>query len=281
MAFGEVLFEEHSSSFKSPYLFNGKELDRETNLTNFGARYLDMKTSLWLNVDPLAEKYPGVSSYVFCLNNPLIYVDPDGKEIILTGTVAERNTILSSLRKLTNDKLVINSSGVVSISRIGGENTGKRLSSGSSLIRELNKKGTNEKSVTISIGTPGSGNSESDINSTNAINGVGSNTTVNFDITSSPTILTENSVTGNVSGQSRPNEIGLGHELVHAVRSMKGEAVDYSTTDTHTYKDATGTSTTQTKPLEELQTSGLKPSRVPFNENKLRIEQGLDKRGAY
>ncbi|EKT3958572.1 hypothetical protein NTJ28_002588, partial [Flavobacterium psychrophilum] len=48
IAFGEVLFEEHSSSFKSPYLFNGKELDRETNLTNFGARYLDMKTSLWL-----------------------------------------------------------------------------------------------------------------------------------------------------------------------------------------------------------------------------------------
>ena len=33
IAFGEVLFEEHNSSFKSPYLFNGKELDRETNLS--------------------------------------------------------------------------------------------------------------------------------------------------------------------------------------------------------------------------------------------------------
>ena len=39
-----------------PYLFNGKELDQEINLTYFGARYLDMKTSLWLNTDPLAEK---------------------------------------------------------------------------------------------------------------------------------------------------------------------------------------------------------------------------------
>ncbi|WP_317205960.1 RHS repeat-associated core domain-containing protein, partial [Flavobacterium psychrophilum] len=82
IAFGEVLFEEHSSSFKSPYLFNGKELDRETNLTNFGARYLDMKTSLWLNIDPLAEKYPGVSPYVFCLNNPVRFIDPDGREVI-------------------------------------------------------------------------------------------------------------------------------------------------------------------------------------------------------
>ncbi|HGE5775826.1 TPA: RHS repeat-associated core domain-containing protein, partial [Flavobacterium psychrophilum] len=60
------------------YLFNGKELDRETNLTNFGARYLDMKTSLWLNVDPLAEETPHVSPYAFCNNNPLFFTDPTG-----------------------------------------------------------------------------------------------------------------------------------------------------------------------------------------------------------
>ncbi|HFG0566931.1 TPA: RHS repeat-associated core domain-containing protein, partial [Flavobacterium psychrophilum] len=47
-----------TSSFKSPYLFNGKELDRETNLSFYGARYLDMKTSLWLSTDPLAERGP-------------------------------------------------------------------------------------------------------------------------------------------------------------------------------------------------------------------------------
>ncbi|SNA72387.1 hypothetical protein DK150_260003 [Flavobacterium psychrophilum] len=78
IAFGEVLFEEHSSSFKSPYLFNGKELDRETNLSYYGARYLDMKTSLWLNVDPLAEKTPNWSPYAFCNNNPLFFTDPTG-----------------------------------------------------------------------------------------------------------------------------------------------------------------------------------------------------------
>ncbi|QRE04062.1 RHS repeat-associated core domain-containing protein [Flavobacterium psychrophilum] len=79
IAFGEVLFEEHSSSFKSPYLFNGKELDRETNLTNFGARYLDMKTSLWLNVDPLAEETPEWSPYAYAMNNPMNMIDPDGR----------------------------------------------------------------------------------------------------------------------------------------------------------------------------------------------------------
>ena len=78
IAFGEVLFEEHSSSFSSPYLFNGKELDRETNLSYNGARYLDMKTSLWLSVDPLAEKFFNQSPYNYALNNPIRYIDPTG-----------------------------------------------------------------------------------------------------------------------------------------------------------------------------------------------------------
>ena len=80
IAFGEVLFEEHSSSFSSPYLFNGKELDRETNLSYYGARYYDAKTSLWLNVDPKAEKMSNFGVYVFTFNNPVKFIDPDGKE---------------------------------------------------------------------------------------------------------------------------------------------------------------------------------------------------------
>jgi RHS repeat-associated protein len=100
IAFGEVLFEEHSSSFSSPYLFNGKELDRETNLSYYGARYLDMKTSLWLSVDPLALYNPifenefyfdgqhnggiyysgNLAPYSYCYQNPIKYIDPNGKQ---------------------------------------------------------------------------------------------------------------------------------------------------------------------------------------------------------
>jgi RHS repeat-associated protein len=86
IAFGEVLFEEHSSSFSSPYLFNGKELDRETNLSYYGARYLDMKTSLWLTTDPKMEKYPHESSYMYCGNNPIAFVDPDGMDRIYSSS---------------------------------------------------------------------------------------------------------------------------------------------------------------------------------------------------
>ena len=47
----------------------------------FGARYYDPAIGRWLSVDPLAEKYPGISSYAFALNNPIKYYDPDGKQV--------------------------------------------------------------------------------------------------------------------------------------------------------------------------------------------------------
>ena len=80
IAFGEVLFEEHSTSRTMPYLFNGKELDTETGLYYYGARYYDPRVSLWLNVDPLAEKYPHTSPYTYVNNNPIMLVDPTGME---------------------------------------------------------------------------------------------------------------------------------------------------------------------------------------------------------
>ena len=39
-----------------------------------------------MSVDPLAEKYPAYSPYVYCINNPLNVIDPDGRDIIfVTG----------------------------------------------------------------------------------------------------------------------------------------------------------------------------------------------------
>jgi RHS repeat-associated protein len=81
-AFGETFLEEHSNTETTPYLFNGKELDEETGLYYYGARYYDAKTSVWASVDPLAEKFSGWSPYNYCLNNPSNVVDPDGKDII-------------------------------------------------------------------------------------------------------------------------------------------------------------------------------------------------------
>lgn len=59
----------------------GKEKDSETGYYYFGARYYNSDLSLWLSVDPMADKYPSLSPYNYCLWNPMRLVDPDGCKI--------------------------------------------------------------------------------------------------------------------------------------------------------------------------------------------------------
>ncbi|GHV45005.1 hypothetical protein FACS1894180_7040 [Bacteroidia bacterium] len=81
--FGEVFIEERNNRWNTPYLFNAKELDEETGLYYYGARYYDPRVSLWLSADPMQEKYQGVSTYAYCLQNPIMFIDPDGNEIYI------------------------------------------------------------------------------------------------------------------------------------------------------------------------------------------------------
>ncbi|MDY6437933.1 MAG: RHS repeat-associated core domain-containing protein [Prevotella sp.] len=64
-----------------PYRYTGKELVRFQGLDwlDYGARWYDPATLRWNRVDPMAEKYTYVSPYSFCLNNPIRYVDLDGR----------------------------------------------------------------------------------------------------------------------------------------------------------------------------------------------------------
>ena len=67
------------STFDSDYKFNAKPLDTESGFYNYGARMYDPALGIWLSVDPLSEKFPFISPFAFCLNNPLKYIDPDGR----------------------------------------------------------------------------------------------------------------------------------------------------------------------------------------------------------
>ena len=63
------------------YRFSGKEEQSFAGVPwqDFGARMYDPDLARWTTPDPLAEKYPGISPYVYCNDNPVNFVDPDGR----------------------------------------------------------------------------------------------------------------------------------------------------------------------------------------------------------
>ena len=67
------------------YRYNGKEqlrfegINLDPGLTDYGARYYAPTFGRWTTPDPLADKYYSVSPYVFCNNNPVNFIDPDGR----------------------------------------------------------------------------------------------------------------------------------------------------------------------------------------------------------
>ena len=81
LPWGEDFVDQRTSSFSSIYTFSAKEKDPETGLSYFGSRYYSSDLSVWLSVDPMASKYPSLSPYTYCADNPVKLVDPNGESI--------------------------------------------------------------------------------------------------------------------------------------------------------------------------------------------------------
>ena len=77
---GEDFIYQRNSSWNVPYTFSAKEKDSETGYSYFGARYYDADISVWLSSDPLSDLYPSMSAYMYCAGNPVMLVDPDGRD---------------------------------------------------------------------------------------------------------------------------------------------------------------------------------------------------------
>ena len=79
--FGEIT-NEYNSTFGNnllpKYSFNAKELDEETGMYYYEARY--MAPPVFISRDPLFEKYPTFTPYAYCANNPVKFIDPDGRD---------------------------------------------------------------------------------------------------------------------------------------------------------------------------------------------------------
>ena len=68
-----------SGNLVNQYLYHSKELQNETQWYDFGYRMYDPYTTRWNAVDSLAEATIALSPYHFVYNNPVNFVDPDGR----------------------------------------------------------------------------------------------------------------------------------------------------------------------------------------------------------
>ncbi|MCJ8155264.1 hypothetical protein MKJ01_15980 [Chryseobacterium sp. SSA4.19] len=114
LPFGETFVEQQViGKYKNPYKFNAKELDSETALYYYGARYYNPRLSIWYGVDPLALYNPVMESqfygngqhnggffnfgnlnpYIYTYQNPIRYVDPNGKQV---------DSVIDGIKKMFN-----------------------------------------------------------------------------------------------------------------------------------------------------------------------------------
>lgn len=112
--FGLTLTASAGGGNSQPYKYNGKELEKSFGLEmyEYGARQYDPQIGRWNSVDPLADKYHSISPFAYVANNPIKYIDPDGREIRLAGDTKAQQTYIDMLRastgniyKIENDRL--------------------------------------------------------------------------------------------------------------------------------------------------------------------------------
>jgi len=82
LPYGETLYNEAATVDKTEFRFTSKEMDAETGLYYYGARYYDAKLCKWISTDPIMNYniLEDLNLYSYCHNNPIMIIDPDGRE---------------------------------------------------------------------------------------------------------------------------------------------------------------------------------------------------------
>ncbi len=94
------------------FQYNKKEKDEDTELLDYHARLQNPQTGRFEQVDPHAIKYSNISSFAYVVNNPMRFIDPNGKDII--GTDGKPVTY-----KINNGEVSWSKNASADVQRIG------------------------------------------------------------------------------------------------------------------------------------------------------------------
>ncbi len=120
------------------YKFTGKERDTESGLDNFGARYDASSMGRFMTPDPVSATPPHLvnpqrwNMYSYVVNNPLTYVDPDGRDAIAVNFVNE--VPLGGHEGI----IVVHADGSATYARFGPQHAGSPADQGKVDVQQLN-----------------------------------------------------------------------------------------------------------------------------------------------
>ncbi|MNU74914.1 hypothetical protein D3C71_644270 [compost metagenome] len=252
--YGKVL-REYDNGAGDRYLSTQHERDKETGLDYRGARYYDSDIARFLSLDPLAAKYPMLSPYNYVAGNPIIFIDPDGREIWIINEYYDDKGMMQKERVRYCDGILYTESG----ERYSGDN--QYFHKVAHDLKELSESGQdlNDRIVELQeskniheIGMPSSGeyNGATSNDRDKRNNGEPTGSTVRYDPDKRKTR----------DGDDRDPRAGLAHELL-------GHSYDYDKGTTRQGETSNGI------PLNEVDAVNI--------ENKARVKTGDKKRTKY
>ena len=107
-------YEAHYQPEEQPYKYGGKEFIELHGYDSydFDSRMYYPALCRFMTMDPLCEKYYSVSPYAYCNNNPVKYIDSDGRDVKPAGT-AELIMIQNTLPKEARDYVRLDNNGLI------------------------------------------------------------------------------------------------------------------------------------------------------------------------
>ena len=257
----------------NPFRYCGEYYDRETGAYYLRARNYAPGLGRFSQEDPVRSS---LYRYVYCANNPVMFIDPTGCVIEVVGIEESKSMILVNLQALTDHTLALTEDGKVYIAEYAKENY--QFESGNTLIKRMI---ASDYTTTIVRGYGDTTNKTLYLDDVTYENS--SDSIVIFNPNLIISVWTQVDGEDYAELKERSPYIGLAHELIHADRAMRGVVnfdLNHGTSFPiqNGYKDENGVN------LEEYFTVGIVPNRDDesiITENMIRAEHGLGERMGY